>query len=77
MRFFRQAFRYNFRPEVDIYVISGAAVDYVRAKFVGSGPNGFRHFRGADFVSNERTNMIRSLSHSPKMMRIRYCNRTV
>ena len=49
-------FPYNFRPEVDNGVVSGAAVDNVGTdvslKFCGSRSNGFRAIRGADFVSN-------------------------
>ena len=51
-------FRYNFRPEVDSDVVSGAAVDNVGPVKLGdSRSNGFRDIRGADFVSNERTNI--------------------
>ena len=47
------------RPEIDNYVISGQVVDNVGLdvpiKFGDSKSNGFRDIRGADFVSNERT----------------------
>ena len=55
------SFPYDFRPEVDNDVISGVAVKYfgvdVGVKFGDSTPNRSRDIRGADFVSNERTNM--------------------
>ena len=48
------------RPEVVNDVISGVGVDNigtdVRMKFGDSRSNGFRDIRGANFVSNERTN---------------------
>ena len=47
-------------PEIDNDVISGLAVDHVGVdipiKFGDSRSNGFRHIRGADFVSNKRMN---------------------
>ena len=56
-------FRYNFRPEDD--VISSVDVDNVGmdvcVKFGDSKSNGFRDIRGADFVSNERTNMTKPI----------------
>ena len=59
MRYFRQVFRYNFRPAADNDVISGAAVDNVGmdvpVKVGDSRSNDFRDIQGADFVSNERT----------------------
>ena len=51
--------RYNFRPEVENYVISGVAVHNVcmdvLVKFDDSRSNGFRDIQGTDFMSNERT----------------------
>ena len=48
------------RPEIDNDVISGVAVNNagvdVPIKFGDSRSNGFPDIRGADFVSNERTN---------------------
>ena len=48
------------RPEIDNDVMSGLAVDNVgvdvHIKFGDSRSNRFRDIRGADFVSNERTN---------------------
>ena len=48
------------RPEIDIDVISGQAVDNVgvdvHIKFGDSRSNRFRDIRGADFVTYERTN---------------------
>ena len=57
--YFRQLFRYKFRPEIDNDVISGApalciGIDH-HIKFGDSRSNGSRGIRGADFVSNERT----------------------
>ena len=56
---FSKVFRYNFRPEVDSDVISGATVDNVgvdlSVKFGDSRSNGSRYIRGADFVSKEPT----------------------
>ena len=53
--------RDNFRPEVVSDVISGVAVDQVgldvRVKFGDSRSYGCQDIQGADFVSNERTNM--------------------
>jgi hypothetical protein len=47
------------RPEIDNDVMSGVAVDNVgvdvHIKFGDSRSNRFRDIRGADFVSNERT----------------------
>ena len=53
-------FRYNFRPEVDNYVVSGVAVDYddvdVRLQFGDSRSNGSRDIRGHfSCRMNERT----------------------
>ena len=49
------------RLEIDNDVISGVAVDNVgvdvHIKFGDSRSNGFRDIRGADFVSNKRTNI--------------------
>ena len=49
-----------FRQEVDSDVMSGVAEDNVsmdvRVKFGAYRSNGLRDIRGADFVSNERTN---------------------
>ena len=62
---FDSFFRYNFRPEVDNDVISGLAIDYVgmgvQVEFGDSRSNGPRDIRGADFVSNERTNMTKPI----------------
>ena len=56
---FDSFFRYNFRPEVAIDVVSGADVESVcmdvSVKLGDSRSNGSRDIRGADFVSNERT----------------------
>ena len=56
---FSTVFSYNFLPEVDNDVISGAAADNVGmavcVKFGDSRSDNFRDIRGADFVSNERT----------------------
>ena len=65
-RYFRQCFRFNFRPEVDDNVISHFAVDNlgvdIHVKFGDSRSSGFRFFfRGADFVSNEQTNMTKPI----------------
>ena len=69
-RYFRQFFRYNFRPEVDDNVLSGVAVDNVGmdvpVKCGDSRSNGFCDIRGADFVSNERTR--RRLSQNVKVV---------
>ena len=61
---FSTVFRSKFRPEVDSDVISGAIVDYVgvdvRGEFGSSRSNGsrdIRGIRGADCVTNKRTNM--------------------
>ena len=52
---------YDVRPEVDNDVIFGTTVDNVGVnvpiKFGDSGSCYFRDIRGADFVSNERTNI--------------------
>ena len=57
-----QLFRYKYlQPKIDSGVISGGAVEYVdmdvRVTFGDSRSNGSGDIRGADFVSNERTNM--------------------
>ena len=56
--------------EVDIDVISGVAVDNVgmdvTIKFGDSRINGFRNIRGADCMSNERTNIAEAYSCSAK-----------
>ena len=58
------------RLEVDNDVISGVAVDNVgmgiRIKFGAFRSNGFRDIRGADFVSNDRTNIAKGYSNSAK-----------
>ena len=56
-RYFRQFFRFNFRPVVVVYVD-------VPVKFGGFRSNGSRNIRRADFVSNEIMNELGlSLSH--------------
>ena len=62
----------NFRPEVDNDVISGMAVDNVGTDvtitFGDSRSSGFPDIRGADFVSNERTNIGQGYPNSAKRL---------
>ena len=65
---------YNFRLEVDNDVISGTGIDNVGmdvpVKFGDSRSNGFRNIRGADFTSNERTNIGEAYTNSAKRERV-------